>query len=50
MPWLDRNCESSVSVLVFTCIWSDRLVKVCHSPSLRILKNFSIGIGLLGSI
>jgi hypothetical protein len=50
MPWLDRNCESSVSFSVFTYIWSDRLVNVCHSPSLRILKNFSIGKGLLSSI
>ena len=40
MPCLDRNCENSVSLSVCTWIWSDRSVKSCHSPSLRMCEEF----------
>ena len=42
MPCLDRNCRNSVNLSVCTWIWSDMSVKSCHSPSLRMAKNFSI--------
>ena len=42
MPCLDRNCRNSINMSVCTWIWSDRSVKWCHSPSLRMVKNFSI--------
>jgi len=49
-PFLDRKCANSVNLSVCTLIWLDKSVKLCHSPSLRIVKNFSIVMLLLCSI